>query len=133
MKTLSVRQPWAWLIVSGIKLVENQPQIHRHRGELAIHAALKRDREPAASIAQRFGVSIPDNLDRGGIVGVVTVTDAVEGDQELPEQYARWRNTSYRFGLLLANARQVAFVPYRGQLSLFEVPDELIGPPLCQD
>jgi len=39
MKTLSVRQPWATLICSGIKTVENRTWKTDYRGKLLIHAS----------------------------------------------------------------------------------------------
>ena len=133
MKALSVRQPYAWLIVGGAKLVENQKRIHLYRGELAIHAARKPDREPLEAIEQRLGVKVDrDALRYGGIVGIVTVVNAVE-TEPLAAPLARWRNPAYRYGLILENPRQVAFVPFLGKLNLFDVPDNLIGPPLSSD
>lgn len=41
MKTLTVRQPWAWAIARGHKLIENRPKLTNHRGPLAIHSGLK--------------------------------------------------------------------------------------------
>ena len=38
---LSVRQPWAWLIVTGYKNIENRTWDTRYRGRIAIHAAAR--------------------------------------------------------------------------------------------
>ena len=38
MKTLSVKQPWASLIVAGIKDIENRTWATKYRGSLLIHA-----------------------------------------------------------------------------------------------
>jgi hypothetical protein len=38
MKVLTVRQPWASLIVAGIKNVENRSWRTKYRGKLGIHA-----------------------------------------------------------------------------------------------
>ena len=38
-KCLSVRQPWAWLIVHGHKPLENRSWATSYRGPLLIHAA----------------------------------------------------------------------------------------------
>lgn len=43
MKTLAVRQPWAWAIARGHKNVENRGWVTPHRGPLAIHAGLRPD------------------------------------------------------------------------------------------
>jgi hypothetical protein len=39
MKALSIRQPWAWLVVNGWKNIENRERRFSHRGPLLIHAA----------------------------------------------------------------------------------------------
>jgi hypothetical protein len=38
MKALTVYQPWASLIMAGVKAMETRPNRTRHRGPLAIHA-----------------------------------------------------------------------------------------------
>ena len=43
MKALSVRQPWATLIVCGRKRIETRTRPTRHRGPLLIHAAASTD------------------------------------------------------------------------------------------
>lgn len=43
IKALTVRQPWAWAIARGHKLIENRPKRTNHRGPLAIHSGLKPD------------------------------------------------------------------------------------------
>ena len=40
MKALSVHQPWAWLIVNGIKIVENRSWSTEFRGRFLVHAGL---------------------------------------------------------------------------------------------
>ena len=42
MKCLTIREPWASLIVAGIKRIETRPRCTRYRGRIAIHAGLKR-------------------------------------------------------------------------------------------
>jgi len=51
---LSVRQPWAWLIVNGHKDVENRTWSTQHRGDILIHASAGRlDTWPAQSADAR--------------------------------------------------------------------------------
>ena len=45
MKALSIRQPWASLIVAGIKDIENRSWVTNYRGKLLIHAAQKFDKK----------------------------------------------------------------------------------------
>ena len=40
MKALTVLQPYAWAIVTGLKKIENRTWPTSHRGELLIHAGL---------------------------------------------------------------------------------------------
>jgi len=43
MKVLSVKQPWAYLLVQGIKPIENRPRRTHFRGRILIHASAKPD------------------------------------------------------------------------------------------
>ena len=43
MKCISIRQPWAWLIIKGVKPVENRTWSSSYRGPLLIHASLTFD------------------------------------------------------------------------------------------
>lgn len=47
MKTLSVRQPWASLLVSGLKDIENRTWTPNFKGRIMIHASL-------AKVPKRF-------------------------------------------------------------------------------
>jgi len=58
MKILSIRQPWAALIVSGAKDVENRTWPTRYRGPLLVHAAKRSDDVTSEDIQQRYGVSV---------------------------------------------------------------------------
>src|SRR4051794_36490822 len=88
-KALSVRQPWAWLIVNGFKPIENRDWPTRFRGKLLIHASkgmTKHEYEDCAdlvaAIERRLETKIPlpafDDLERGGIVGEAEIVDCVE-------------------------------------------------------
>src|SRR5436189_5084024 len=46
MKALSVRQPWAWLIVNGYKDIENRDWATKRRGRIWIHAGLHKVTKP---------------------------------------------------------------------------------------
>lgn len=71
MRALSIRQPWAELILRGDKDVENRSWRTHHRGPLLIHASRTVDREAM----RRHGfVSLPT----GGLVGLVDVIDCTE-------------------------------------------------------
>jgi hypothetical protein len=120
MKALSVCQPWAWAIVRGIKTVENRSRPTRHRGPLVIHASKSR-RYLGEDYAELLpGLPPEGQLDFGALVGVVEVVGCVplaevEGD---PFAVGPWC-------WLLAGARRIRPVPFKGQISLFNVPDNL--------
>jgi hypothetical protein len=45
MKALSIRQPWAWLIVHGVKDVENRTWRTNFRGRFLVHAGMRFDED----------------------------------------------------------------------------------------
>lgn len=114
LPALSVRQPWAWLIVNGYKDVENRSRRTKHRGPLLIHASLaKTDFDKLRSqVERRFGVSVPEVVERGGIVGIVDVV----GCEEHPR--SKWRAPGH-FGWILAHPRRLKFRACSGSLGFF--------------
>jgi hypothetical protein len=70
MKALSIRQPWAELILRGEKDVENRSWLTHHRGPLLIHASKTLVRESM----DEFGLD-EETIPRGALVGVVEVVD----------------------------------------------------------
>lgn len=113
---LSVRQPWAWLIVHGPKDIENRSWRRSYRGPIGIHASVTmypRDYHDAAAYALARGVTVPDpgDLTFGAIVGLATVTDWVD-DSPSP-----WFDGLY--GLVLADRRPITPIPARGMQGLW--------------
>lgn len=118
MKALSIRQPWAWLIVNGHKDIENRSWHTKFRGKVLIHAAKTKPKPvewlEAMRIAQHLGISLPsfEMMDKGGIVGVATITDCVE------HSASPWFFGPK--GFVLSTSSPVPFVPMKGRLSFFE-------------
>lgn len=117
---LSIMQPWAWLITSGVKQIENRDWRTSYRGAVAIHAGKTMDRSCLRSMLQGFhpangnaGYSffLPDTWQTGGIVGVAEIVDCV--DQSDDPWFVG------EFGFVLRNARPVNFIPVRGALGFF--------------
>src|SRR5258708_35801391 len=81
MKVIVVRQPWAWLIVHGFKDIENRSWMTRYRGKLLIQASAnlppKWALDEGRMFAKKRGVNVPENLEQGGIVGMVQLEDCV--------------------------------------------------------
>lgn len=118
MKTLSIRQPWAWLIVHGHKPLEIRFWATSYRGPLLIHAAkgmTRAEYEYAASLCGKLAVTLPafDELERGGIVGQATVTGCVD------DSPSSWFFGKY--GFELSNAQPLPFMPCKGRLGFFDV------------
>ena len=117
MKALSVRQPWAHLIVSGNKDVENRTWRTSYRGSLLILASKTVDRDACAYFAREYrkaGFDWPSALPTGGIVGIVNLVNCVtESDSDWFDGPIGW---------LLEDARELPFTPWRGRLGLFDVP-----------
>lgn len=85
MKALSIKQPWAWLIVRGYKPLENRSWKTKFRGEFGIHASLQFDMDGYRWVeenAEQLGVDmsefpLPYEFVKGAIIGKATITDCV--------------------------------------------------------
>ncbi len=117
MKALSVRQPWAWLIVNGHKDIENRVWNTRFRGRIWIHAGLRHD-GPRDSWDWR-NIQPPKRFEYGGIIGSVEIVDVVTRSR------SRW--FSGPFGFVLRNPRRARFRACSGRLMFFE-PDFDVSP-----
>jgi hypothetical protein len=73
MRALSVRQPWAELILSGRKTIETRTWRTSHRGLIAVHAGWIVDEDICAG----YGFE-PGTLACGGLIGAVEVVDVFE-------------------------------------------------------
>jgi hypothetical protein len=121
MKALSIRQPWAWLVVNGWKNIENRECRFKHRGPLLIHAAAwmtDADYEACRifvdGICNDLAMPAPADLPRGGIVGEVVVLDCVDRHPS-PWFTGPW-------GLVMDEAVQCDLIKWRGMPGLFDVP-----------
>ena len=89
MKTLSIKQPWAYLIAAGIKDIENRTWQTKFRGKILIHATknifnfnkeLTEGFEYPIEIQDAI-LQLSDNdiiLDFGAIIGEVDIIDCVQ-------------------------------------------------------
>lgn len=116
MKAISIRQPWAALIVAGIKDIENRSWPTQFRGRLLIHAAQKIDKA-GIEMMKKMGLQQPyiDSLLQytGGIIGEVEVVDCVKKSD------SGWFEGPY--GFVLKNAKVLKFKPMKGMLGIFNV------------
>lgn len=125
MKALSIRQPWAWLIVNGHKDVENRTWHTKFRGRFLVHASqgmTHTEYEAAHALAASQGVKLPppSELERGGIVGSVDLVESADYSS------SPWYMGDKAFSL--REPRELPFVPMKGRLGFFDVPDDLLEP-----
>ena len=112
MKVLTVRQPFASLIISGAKGVECRTWPVSYRGPLLIHAAQRPDPGARAFLSE-LGVDPPALMPSGVILGSVVLADVVT-DSDSP-----WAEPD-NFHWLLTGPRPWAEpVPARGALGLW--------------
>lgn len=125
---LSIRQPWAWLIVAGYKQWENRqwsknyPALlflkHHLIGQrIYIHASrgmTRGEHEQGSIVAWHNAIEVPGygSLHRGGIVGEATVV----GWRDEADELDRFSFTS---GIVLKDAREIDFIPCAGKLGFF--------------
>ncbi|TIN82671.1 ASCH domain-containing protein [Mesorhizobium sp.] len=127
---LSIRQPWCWAILHGGKDIENRDWPTRMRGRICLHASKGMTRGEyedclatihAISEVRPFpsGLTLPafDDLERGGIVGTVAITDCVSASAS-PWFFGR-------YGFALRNAEATEFIPVKGALGFFKWRDNL--------
>lgn len=118
MKALSIRQPWAWLIVNGYKDVENRTWHTRYRGPVLIHASKAFDKEGYLHVSmQHPHIQMPHftAFETGGIVGRATITDCVH------QLASPWFTGPW--GFVMRDAEPLPFSPCAGKLGFFDVQE----------
>lgn len=127
MKVIVVRQPWAWLIVSGFKDIENRTWATRYRGPVLIQASASRPGRDRIEGALRLirerrirkrGLILPGEFELGGIVGIAHIDDCVTAST------SPWFEGP--IGWVLSGPRTVPFIPLKGRLGLFDAPRNVI-------
>lgn len=129
MKALSIKQPWAYLIVRGFKDIENRDWQTKYRGTIIVHSSKWSDDNAlygGKAMMDRLGIpwpkreTIPTVMAFGAIVGMVDIVDCVE------ESDSPW--FMGRFGFVLANPRIITpAIPYKGKLGLYDIPDSVLS------
>jgi hypothetical protein len=121
LKVISIRQPWAWLLMHSTKDLENRDWYSAHRGILAIHAAkgmtmgeycdaydfvFSFDKFLASAIPR------PKDLVRGAIIGTMVMRGCVT------ESDSPW--FTGRYGFVLDTPQPCEPIPIKGALGLWE-------------
>jgi hypothetical protein len=118
---LSIKQPWAWVIVNGFKDIENRDWPTRFTGKFFVHTGKNFDKW--VSVSQFRDLLDKENYNRlcieweklptGGIVGVSEIVDCVD--------YSASKWFVGEWGFVLKNSHTVDFVPLKGKLGFFNL------------
>lgn len=117
MKVLSLKQPFAELVVSGKKTIELRNWNTKFRGKFLVHAS----KNPDLKSMRKFGFK---DLPRGFIVGEAELVDVKnyldkrehEKDKDKHLADSSWGN----YGFVLKNARWIKPIPAKGKLNFWE-------------
>lgn len=132
---LSVRQPWAALLVLGLKTVEVRTWPARRRGRVFLHAAkLPDDRPEGWALLTTPELRALATL-RGGLIGVGELADCVgyatadsfAADAHRHRNAAEWYRPDGLYGFVFAGVRLIPFRECPGQTFFFGVEPDLIG------
>lgn len=125
LKALSIKQPWAWLIVNGYKDVENRSRRTHFRGRILVHAGktmTRADYDACVLFMQSCLDVLPPLPDYkelraqcGGFVGEVDIVDCVTWSD------SPWFTSD--FGWVLARPKAFELRPALGTLGFFKVGD----------
>lgn len=106
LRALTIHQPWASLIVGGVKDVENRSWPTTHRGPMLIHAGLSIDPSP--------WIDCLDDMPLGCVIGVVDVVDCVRDSSSEWASIGSWH-------WILEQSRACEPRPMRGKLGLWRI------------
>lgn len=124
MKVLTIKQPWATLIMQGNKRFEFRSWQTNYRGELLIHAGKGIDKEAI----KRLEKYLPKELPLGKILGKVTLVNCIKMSPKFKEVLLKENKNIYtqssfkeNYGWQLENV-EVFDKPIetKGHLSLWE-------------
>ena len=117
MKALSLKQPWAELILQGKKKIEIRKWNTKFRGEFLIHSSKNSDEEAM----KKFGF---DDLPCGFIVGkvkLIRVKDYKKNRNEfVNDKNLHLADLSFgKFGFVLENPKRIKLIPAKGKLGFW--------------
>ncbi len=117
MKALSLKQPFAELILSGKKTIEVRKWNTKFRGKFLIHAS----KVPDSKSMKKFGFT---KLPTGMILGEAELVDVKI--YETPEQHKKDKDkhladsTWGKYGFILKNVKRIEPIAARGMLGFWE-------------
>jgi len=135
VKCLSVRQPFAWLLVNGFKDVEYRTWKTDYRGTIFIHASKTIDKEAYRDVWEHLtkveGIEMPPltEAETGGLVGCVELVDIVTGESAVNETKTAWELDPNTQNWIVTNPYTMDLYSTKGRVRLFtvELPSEMFG------
>lgn len=125
MKTLTIKQPFATLIVEGLKEYEFRTWKTNYRGEILIHAGKGVDKK-AMKRYEYLGLEYP----KGCIIGKATITDCIKIDDDARKILKEKNSVIYSniidnkdwngYGFKLENVEKLEHIEVCGKLSFWE-------------
>lgn len=121
MKVLSIREPWASLIVNGYKEYEFRSWATKYRGDILIHASKVVEKEYLSRFEHL-------NLDYqpGKIIGMVTITDCILVTKSFEKKLIDDNELVYGstmnrggYAFKLENAKKIDPIEINGRLGLW--------------
>jgi len=126
-RALTIRQPWATLIMLGRKTIESRSATTTRRGRVFIHAATTMGpAERKAAIAEGLD---PDALTRGAIIGSAEIVGSAPASKLslTPDERRRGDYRPGRWGWQLACVEALPKpIPCAGALSFWQVPSDVV-------
>jgi hypothetical protein len=122
MKALSLKQPYAELILQGRKKIELRKWNTNFRGEFLIHSSLIPDK----TAMRKFGFN---DLPLGSIIGKANLVDVKKYVNDLDffkDQNLHLANSDFgSYGFVLSNVKRLDLIPAKGKLNFWEFKGEI--------
>ena len=122
MKALTIKEPWATLIIEGYKAYEFRSWKTKYRGKILIHAGMSLEKENANKFKDY-------NLEysKGAIIGEAEITDCIFVTKEINEELKKINPLVYgnsghveKYAWKLENVKKYDKpIPVKGQLGLW--------------
>ena len=122
MKVLTIKEPWATLIIEGYKMYEFRSWKTKYRGKILIHAGMTLEKDNALKF-QEYKL----NYNKGAIIGEAELTDCIFVTKEFNEELRQINSLVYgksghveKYAWKLENVKKYDEPIYiKGQLGLW--------------
>ena len=122
MKALTIKEPWATLIIEGYKAYEFRSWKTKYRGKILIHAGMSLEKENANKFKD-----YDLEYSKGAIIGEAEITDCIFVTKEINEELKKINPLVYgksghveKYAWKLENVKKYDKpIPVKGQLGLW--------------